>query len=291
VKLLASFVLALLIGSAGGAISIEWSSDIGATNYLSDGETPLGGEFEFLLGTFVGISPGTGNIDLWEDSWVTFGEAGYSEGLSRFSNARSLTSNAPPFTTNDQIYIWGRNGTVSGSEWILISKSTWKWPNANPGGPPPFPVRFLVAGTSGEDAILGSVNEGGVHMQTEKVEIVLTYDAWATEQFSEGEPSGADLDFDEDGRSNFLEYALGSDPKIKDEPFRFALKPDFTFEFTRAEGRSVKWVVEGSDDLVGFEALEDGVEVRIDTPTRLGYKITDISAEKKFFRIKAEPVN
>jgi len=290
-KLIAPIFFALLTGSAAGAISIEWGSDIGATNFRSDAETSLDEEFEFLLGTFVGISPGPGNIDLWEESWVTFGGADYSEGLGRFSNAKTLDSNVPPFTTTSQIYIWGRNGLASGSEWILISKPTWKWPNANPGGPPPFPVRFLVADTSGEDAILGSVNEGDVHMQTEKVEFVLTYEAWATEKFSEGDPSGANLDFDQDGRSNFLEYALGSDPKIKDEPFRFALEQDLTFEFTRAEGRQVKWVIEGSDDLTGFAALENEIEIQIDTPTRLGYKITDGSAARKFFRVKAEPVD
>jgi hypothetical protein len=150
-------------------------------------------------------------------------------------------------------------------------------------------VKFPVFGTAGEDAILGSVNEGEVQMETEKVELEISYEAWVASHFTDGEPSGPDRDFDEDGRSNFLEYTLGSDPKMKDGPFQMVFGRDFTIEFSRASERSVRWVLEGSDDLRDFAPLEGGFEVEVDRPTRLGYRITDTSSEKKFFRVKAEP--
>lgn len=282
--------LSLLCVRLEGAITIEWASDLNAVNRQSDGVTPLDDQFEFLLGTFEGIIPGADNLEEWEGAFRSLGSAAYSVDTQRFSNAKSLTSNDPPFTTSARAYIWGRNGTESGSEWILIGKPGWTWPVANPGGPPPFPIRWLVAkAVDDDDVILGSVEEGGFHMQTASVELVLSYDAWVAANFEGEEDGSASGDFDSDGRTNFLEYALGSDPKVHDGPFVTPISADLGIEVTRAPGRQVEWVLQTSGDLTGFTDMTDGFEITVDEPGRLVFKVAPDPAARRFFRVKAVP--
>lgn len=282
------FFLLLVLGNpARAAVTIEWSSDPNATNRQSDGLTPLDADFKFELGTFEGITPDGSNLGKWQEAWRSFGDAVYNPAQARFSNTRSLASNAAPFTTSTRIYIWGRDGLKPGSEWILIGKPTWKWPVANTGGPPPFPERYLVAATSDPDVILGSVNSGGFHMQTAVADFDLNYGQWISFEFNEGEASGADEDFDRDGLSNYLEFALGSDPKARDAPFEVALNSEFEIKIPRKPGRAVKWVLKRSDNLSDFMEMAEGFEITIDEPTRLVFKVTGTFAGRQFFRVDA----
>jgi hypothetical protein len=281
--------LVLLCNQLEAAISIEWSSDLNAVNRQSDGVTAFDEQFEFLVGTFEGIKPSADNLEEWESAFRLFGTAVYSIENKRFSNAKTLTSNDPPFTTSVRAYIWGRNGTTTGSEWILIGKPSWTWPAANPGGPPPFPIRWLVANAEGDDVILGSVEEGGFHMQTASVELVLPYSEWVDLNFEGGEDSGVSEDFDSDGRTNFLEYALGSDPKVSDGPFVTPINADLEIEVARAPGREVEWVLQVSNDLTDFVDMADGFEVAVDEPERLVLKISPDATARRFFRMKAVP--
>lgn len=284
-----TFVVLLFV-RLEGAISIEWSSDLNVVNRQSDGITPLDDGFEFLVGTFEGITPGIDNLEEWEGAFRPFGTAVYSLDVRRFSNAKTLTSNDPPFTTTARAYIWGRNGTASGSEWILIGKPAWKWPAANPGGPPPFPIRWLVANAvDEEDVILGAVEEGGFHMQTASVELILSYDAWVALNFEGGEDSQASEDFDSDGRSNFLEYALGSDPKASDGPFVTPINADLEIAVPRAPGREVEWVLQSSSDLTSFSDMSDGFEITLDEADLLVFKVAPDPAVRRFYRVKAIP--
>lgn len=270
-----------------GAVSIVWQSDLNATNRQSDGVTGLDGSFVFELGTFVGIVPSAENLDEWEGAWRPFGSATYTVANQRFSNGKSLATNAAPFTTTARAYIWGRNGTAPGSEWILVGKPVWTWPNANPGGPPPFPVNWLVEGASGGDVILGSVNEGGLHMQTAAVSFELSYESWVAHHFTGGEASEPGEDFDNDGRSNFLEYALASDPRALDGPFQVGINANREIEFARGEGRAVNWVLKSSDDLTGFAAMTEGFEIVVDEPARLVFRITGPLQGRQFYQVEA----
>ena len=252
--------------------------------------TPLDDQFEFLVGTFEGITPHAHNPEEWKGAFRIFGTAVYSLENKRFSNAKTLINNDPPFTTSARAYIWGRNGTSSGSEWILIGKPSWMWPAANPGGPPPFPIRWLVANAEGDDVILGSVEEGGFHMQTASVELILPYSEWVDLNFEDGEDSSASEDFDSDGRTDFLEYALGSDPKVSDGPFVTPINADLEIEVARAPGREVDWVLQVSNDLADFVDMSDGFEVTVDESERLVFKISPDPTARRFFRMKAVPV-
>jgi hypothetical protein len=288
-------LLVLMVARLAAAISIEWSSDLNAGDLQSDGVTPLDEGFEFVLGTFVGLTPGSENLGDWEATFRPFGTADYSPEWGGFSNSQSLANNAAPFETTARAYIWGRNGTDSGSEWILIGKPAWKWPNANPGGPPPFPVRWLVAmATEPEDVVLGAVNETGdgkFYMETALAEFDLTYEAWVEQEFDSGEPSLPEADFDGDGRSNFLEYALDSDPRTKDPPFHVELNSRLEIFVPRVPGRQVEWLLQGSEDLSGFTTMTTGFEIVVDEPDELVFKIVGALENRKFFRVKAVPTS
>lgn len=275
---------------AGGQTSVVWASDFGALNRQSDGVSPLTSDFEFVLGSFVGITPRRDNVDEWEDAFQPFGTANYIVGQQRFSQSQTLTSNNPPFTTSTRPYIWGRNGTESGSEWILFGAPTWTWPVVNTGGPPPFPVSFLITALTQEDALVGSINEAGFLMQTELVVFDFTYEDWVASVFSAGDATAHELDFDGDGRSNFLEYALDSDPKSPDPPFQVALEDGFLMEIPRVPGRQVNWQIQSSDDLSGFTTMTTGFEIVIDEPERLVIQINPPFGDRKFFRLQAVPV-
>ena len=277
----------LLVEFGQGEVSITSRSDWNANNRQSDGVTFLDGGFVFELGSFVEITPTSDNLDQWEAAWRPFGSASYDVSQQVFSNSKTLTSNTAPFTTTTRAYIWRRNGTPPGSEWILIGKPTWKWPNANPVGPPPFPVSWLVDGATGSDVILGSVNEGGFHLQTAAASFDLTYAKWVAIHFSEGEASAPGEDFDSDGRSNFLEYALGSDPKAGDGLFYLGMNANGEIEIARGENRVVNWVLKSSDDLTGFTTVTEGFEIVTDEPTRLVYRLTGPLAGRKFFQVEA----
>lgn len=284
-------VLILCLGEVLADASVEWSSDNGALNLQSDGVTPLNGDFEFLIGSFVGIVPTVDNLSDWEGSFQSLGSTDYSTDFDRFFGTATLVSNAAPFTTNTRVYVWGRNGTVPGSEWILFGRPTWKWPNANPVGPPPFPTRFPVFEVTTDDVVLGAVGEGEVHLQTTVASFDLSYASWVEMNFGVGEDSAAGSDFDEDGRSNFLEFALDSNPKMKDEDFRVILNRSLEIEVPRVAGRTVEWVLLASDDLVGFEEMTTGFEIAVDEVERLVFRITPPLASPRFFQVEARPVD
>ncbi|MEJ6580025.1 MAG: hypothetical protein QNL33_11305 [Akkermansiaceae bacterium] len=135
-------------------------------------------------------------------------------------------------------------------------------------------MNWRVAGAAGGDAILGSVNEGGFHMQTEVVSFTMTYEAWISTYFEAGDVSAPSEDFDNDGCSNFLEYALGSDPKVGDGPFYVGINASREIELARGERRVLNWVLKSSSDLTGFTVMTEGFETVVDEPTRLVYRLT-----------------
>lgn len=270
-------------------IGIEWSSSPGGTDRQSDGLTPMDGEFEFLLGTFVGITPSRDNLSDWGEAFEVFGTVGYSENEGAFLGFERLANNNPPFTTSARAYLWGRNGSGPGSEWILFGKPGWTWPEVNPFGPPPLPVRWLVSSVSPEDVILGAVNEGGVQMQSERVFFILSYADWAETAFEEGEDETPDGDPDDDGRRNFLEYALGSDPGRGDPPFSPFVSPQGDLVIERAPGREVAWFLQQSDDLQEFTESTEGFEVVDEEPARLVFRPTGALKARRFFRVETRP--
>lgn len=290
-KRLTFLIILFSPGAAFGDAEIQWESELDEVNLQSDGVTPMDESFVFFLGAFEGLVPDATNLGDWEGAFRVLDSTVYRPADGGFLGETILTQNLPPFTAGGQAYVWGRNGTSPGSEWILFGRSTWTWPVANTIGIPPLPRSWIVSGLSAEDVVLGTVNQGGVQMQTEVASFPLSYEIWSATVFQKGDDSSQDADPDEDGRSNFLEYALGSDPKEADGPFEVAFIDGRDLEVFRAPNREVEWVVEESTDLVSFGARMDGITLVVDEPDRLLFRIEGPAQGKRFFRISARPVD
>ena len=133
------------------AVNFEWNSDDGAVNRQSDGVTSMDASFEFVIGNFsAGFDPETRGRDEWVDNFQVLATTSYSDESQRFLIVSNIASNASPFGLSDDVYIWGRNGTESGSEWILVESDSWSWPDANPFGPPIPKILRMATATNSE---------------------------------------------------------------------------------------------------------------------------------------------
>lgn len=116
----------------------------------------------------------------------------------------------------------------------------------------------LVADAEGELLVL-SKSDGMIRGLT----AVPARAAWLAEHFSEAEQtapavSGDDADPDGDGRPNFLEYALGSSPRLADAPPVFAARPSpggLALDYP-APHPELRYVVERSSDLVDWRVSD-----------------------------------
>ncbi len=122
------------------------------------------------------------------------------------------------------------------------------------------------------------------------------FEAWLVERFdaaqrADTQLTGPNADFDRDGLSNFVEYALGLDPKVADSNRATevtATAGDWTFVYQRPADRSeVTYVVEVSTNLTTWTTV-GVVHERTATGTtetwRARYPLS--SATQAFFRLK-----
>jgi len=91
--------------------------------------------------------------------------------------------------------------------------------------------------------------------------VTANYNSWLLERFTPTEIanvslSGPNADFDQDGLSNLVEYALGLDPKVSSaagRPEVARTSTDWTFTYTRPSGRpDVAYVVQSSTNLTAW---------------------------------------
>lgn len=273
------------------ASQVTWQSTSGAVNLQSDGVTTLDSSFEFLLGAFpASFTPTESNLEEWIDQFVPLGNPGiYLDSSQRFTRVATLPNNASPFERTNRVYIWGRNGTVSGSEWILMSRpvSEWTWPFGSSSFPPiPGGPEYRVSDVQPEDVVIGSVNENGALMRTSSVVLTLTYDDWVLANFDDQDDSSPTADIDGDGLDNLLEYAVGSDPQIPDASAVLVMTSDAQLVIERVPGRLVNWEIESSTTLQNFAPFSSGLELLEDLPNRLVYRITDRTDLSRFFRAR-----
>jgi len=175
------------------AATINFQSDLVATNMQSDGTTPMDTTYSFQLGTFSnGFVPTAANTDLWLDNWhevplidsggapVPGNAISYTQDeiipgsgfyTNNFEGRGQLADNGTPFQTTSQGYMWGyteqEGPSGSTAEWILITNDAWLFPDANPVGPPNNTIWGVS--DSGTIAVVGQVDTGGVHMQSGSV--------------------------------------------------------------------------------------------------------------------------
>jgi hypothetical protein len=119
-------------------VNINFSSSPNAINQQSTG-VPLDTSFTFELGTFANnFTPTATNTDEWSANWVVLNDAGGNPASGAttdyrtiaglfgpyegFASTTTLVHNDSPFDIGKQAYIWGFNGTGTGThEWVLIT--------------------------------------------------------------------------------------------------------------------------------------------------------------------------
>jgi hypothetical protein len=178
------------------AATINFVSDTAATNLQSDGVSMMNATYSFQLGTFAnGFVPTAANTDLWTANWevvplidsigdpIAGNETSYNQDevfpgsgifYNNFQGKGQLATNDSPFQTSSTGYIWGytdkEGANGSTAEWILITNSSWVFPEANPAGPPINAIWGV--GDAGTTAVLGQVNTVDAHMESASVTLV-----------------------------------------------------------------------------------------------------------------------
>ena len=214
---LAALMLVVTTASVprASATDIVWDVTIGR-NHLTSGGVALPGSFIFELGVFeAGFIPLPANVSEWAARWRAASRAAYDPQARYFSGAHSFSSNAAPFFTGVQAYLWG----ISKREWILVKRSNWQWPAGTAVGGPPTTWSADGAVT----AVVGSVVSPGTNFYFQSAAVSgalpppLPWADWqklyfTAAQLANASVSGPNGDADGDGQKNVMEYAAGTWP-------------------------------------------------------------------------------
>jgi hypothetical protein len=211
-----------LCGSVAQANRVYWYALAGPAN-LTQAGVPMGAGFNFELGVFKsGFVPTVANRAQWTANWVAAQRMAYQPVSGDFAGLYVVADNAAPFTVGKAAYVWGFQGGVGTSEWILYRNPAWTWPAPNPMNPNP-----IFWNTSAATALIGSVNttdtEGHPVLMrsatvTDAVCPATPWPQWQTAELA-GEPlNGPSDDPDRDGTVNLLEYVFGTPPRQAGAP-------------------------------------------------------------------------
>ncbi|MFA5263839.1 MAG: PEP-CTERM sorting domain-containing protein [Opitutaceae bacterium] len=145
-------ILTLAISSLS-AVEINYTSPAFEIGKTSTGD-PLTNGFTFELGSFSVFTPTAGNLAQWHANFTVLGTTNWDESFTQFSNTATLSSNAAPFGTSTQSFIWGYNFDTpsSSTEWILFTNPSWIFPASAT----VLPVSWDIS-DAGTIAIIGSL--------------------------------------------------------------------------------------------------------------------------------------
>jgi hypothetical protein len=241
------------------------------------------------VGAFtVGFDPTAANRSSWKNNWTPLSRANYNTATNYFNGRIDLSSNTAPFTTSNKIWVWvfDRSGN-----WALYTNAAWTWPNTSPS---PFPAGLpLQCYTPGATIVRAGTINGAAEIVCEQVNDgaspAITYTQWATLML----PSGAQAknqDFDNDGQSNFYEYAMGSnalDRNSRAEDVKVAIysgQKYLSASISKGWTSGVTYVVELSNNLQSWN--QTGVVV-VNSFTKLEVRddSTVGSLSRRFMRI------
>lgn len=151
-------MIAVLALPLTAAVTINYNAPIFQSFQDSTG-TVLDTSYTFAVGTFATLTPTDQNLSDWATDWQELGSVTFDTVLNTFSGAATLNDNSSPFTVDTPLYIWGYNSTdyTTGSEWVMLSNTTWETPSAA-GTPPPFSMGADQVGTV---ALVGVLNDTG----------------------------------------------------------------------------------------------------------------------------------
>ena len=116
------------------------------------------------------------------------------------------------------------------------------------------------------------------------------FDTWATDNGIDGQPFGGD--YDNDGISNGVEYALGKNPTTSSQPP--GVLTGNTITFTKGtdaiNNEDVSWIIETSTTLESDSWTAEVTQPAGDANATIGYTFTPGSPVKKFARLKVVQV-
>ena len=291
-----------VIGKAEGAAQVNWGSERFATNLTSEGMGhAMGANFTFELGAFdPGFTPTASNRHEWMARWHPAGSSSYAETYRFFAGSVAVDTGSPVFAPSNRGYIWGFDTRSPGGpvEWVLITNPDWRWPVASELA---MPLDWCV---NDAIAVVGWINspDGTCHIQSERLDLagadpndpVVWRDGTFGSSAGDETVAGWSADPDGDGRSNLLEFALGTSALEGDG--EGGMIPGIehvdgsayqTLSIARRKRPAVDYVPEVSSDLGNWSSGAADVEILEDTETRLVLRAREPrSAGRCFLRLR-----
>lgn len=283
---LAVVILSVFLGAVApaSAAQVNWGSERLATNLTSGPvEGAMDASFTFELGAFdPGFTPTAENRNQWVSRWHSAASAGYHETFRFFTGSVLVDGSIPAFSPSNRAYIWGFNARDAGQtvEWVLITNPTWTWPSSSGIS---TPVEWCVIDAT--TAVVGQINaqDGSCHMRSASLFVGPDRNdplVWRDSTFGSSSTNavvaGWDADPDGDGRSNLLEFALGTGALAGDGSSGIVLGSEMfggatyqTLTVERVRRPAVDYIPEVSSDLVNWESGAGFIEVSEDSETRL----------------------
>lgn len=305
----AACLLWVLSGTSASANSINWVSALNRTNLTSTG-LEMDSRFRFELGVFInGFIPTSANTSQWAANWRSPQRVRYNPntGVRQFNSEFLVEDNNVPFSIGSAAYVWGFRGDAANGEWILFRKSTWLWPQAYMGGPPPFPLSWAVEEITPATGavVLGSViASGSPHLMqsaavTNSAPPTTSWSVWQADELDGVTLNGPNDDADGDGISNLIEFAFGTTPKTANSPVAtpcsmLELNGQRYLQITvpRRVDHNATLVIEVSSDLANWSSGISHTQVVSNTAASLVVRdLTPLSstATKRFMRVRAIP--
>jgi len=260
----------------------------------------MGGSFNFELGVFKGtFVPSAANIAQWVANWVPAQRVIYNAPNQHFEGQFTVTSNVSPFTVGKTAYIWGFQGGVAVSEWILFRNSTWTWPAPNSMDP-----LGLDWNTANATAVLGAIHASGSPYLMQSAAVsgisspVSTWAQWQAAELGGVALNGPNDDPDGDGVTNLLEYVFGLPPRqsgaVPVMPVTIATVGGQRFlqiSIPRRSDHPATFTVEVGSDMTHWQSGAAATVVTADVPS--GLVVRDLTplgpaSAKRFMRVKVE---
>jgi hypothetical protein len=115
------------------------------------------------------------------------------------------------------------------------------------------------------------------------------YALWANDPLKgniPGEPAGGD--FDNDGITNIVEYALGNNPRISSQPAGVLLGNVITYTkgADAIANNDVSWTIETSETLLSGSWTDAVIQANTNNDPDISYTFTPGTPPKKFARLK-----
>lgn len=279
-----------------GAINVRSASEIFAQNGGFVLNAVLSGSGSLTLTganmvTFAGANTFRGAISLTNTAGMTLASSGtltFAPGAIASVNA--ITGTNPAVLDGTFVIDTTSASTATGASWTLVATT----------GTKTYGATFTVSGYTSDGAAVGARKwTKGIYQYDEAthtlsvVGVPLTaLQSWRVTHFgnSANSGNGADsADPDNDGRPNLLEYATGTTPTSADSGSAVVVARAggvLTLTFNHIDDASLSYVVEASNDLVTWSAVQTYTGFTSAGSTTYTDGVTLTGAARRFLRLK-----